>query len=298
VQRGAAVGSAIMGVVTAALLGVVVVRLAEAERGDPARCGRGLVPVEARCCAEGQTAANGHCQGAPASCPPGFHVTDGNNGCALDARRVAFEGGALTPNNDWQTEGLNVPHAAKVEPFVLDAAEVTGERWQHCIRAGACREITTEEPGLPVTNVDAKEAEKFCRFEGGRLPTSEEWLFAAMGAEGRRFPWGATGLVCRRAVFGVEHGTCAKGGGLEIAGSRADGATPEGIVDLSGNAAEWTTEKDGRAVARGGSYESTSASELTSWSVESGAARAAHVGFRCAFSKEKLVPPESVLPKQ
>jgi formylglycine-generating enzyme required for sulfatase activity len=294
------VGSAIAGVVAALGLGVVVVRLAEKERGYTARCGRGLVPEGGRCCAEGQKLdeQSGHCKGQPLSCPPGLHVTETIAGCALDARRVAFQGGTLTPNYDWQSEGASIARPTKVEPFVLDTAEVTGERWHHCVRAGACRELTEDEPGRPITNIDAKEAEKFCRFEGGRLPTSEEWLFAAMGPEGRRFPWGATGLVCRRAVFGVEEGACAEGGGLEISGSRPDGASPEGILDLAGNAAEWTTEKDGRVVARGGSYRSTSASELTSWSMETPGARAPHVGFRCAFSIEKLAPSESVLPRQ
>jgi formylglycine-generating enzyme required for sulfatase activity len=296
VTRSLAVTSAILGALVSVGLGAYVVRLAEAERTDPARCGAGLVPTGARCCASGQHLEKGRCAGLPASCPTGLHVAESRNGCAIDAHRVFIAGGTLSPSNDWQSEGAVVPRDAKVPSFVLDTSEVTVERWQHCARAGACREIDALEPGIPVTDVDAKEAEKFCRFEGGRLPTSEEWLFAAMGPEGRRFPWGMTGLVCRRAAFGIEAGPCATGGGLEISGSRPDGATPTGIQDLSGNAAEWTTERDGKMVARGGSYRSTSASTLTSFGFESPQTRAAHVGFRCAFSVEQRRPQTDGLP--
>lgn len=295
--RPLAVLAAIFGLGLSAALGVVVVRLAEAERGDPARCGAGLVPAGARCCAEGQSAEGGRCTGHPASCPTGLHTAEFGTGCAIDSRRVAYAGGTLTPSHDWQAEGALVPAGVKVEPFVLDTSEVTFERWQHCVRAGACRELEGDEPGVPVTDVEPKDAEKFCRFEGGRLPKSEEWLFAAMGEGGRRFPWGMTGLVCRRAAFGLEEGACARGGGLELAGSRPDGATPEGVQDLAGNAAEWTTDRDGKVVARGGSYSSTAASQLTSWAFEAVSGRAPHVGFRCAFTVEQRQPSESAFPR-
>jgi len=119
---------------------------------------------------------------------------------------------------------------------------------------------------------------------GGRLPTSDEWVIAAAGHDGRRYPWGQTGLVCRRAVFGLVDGPCATGGvGPEIGGMRPDGATPDGVLDLAGNVAEWTVESDGGYAARGGSFRSRVAGELKSWSVEEVDGSADHVGFRCAY---------------
>ena len=145
--------------------------------------------------------------------------------------RIAPRRGRLSlGEDDWQAEGVIFPRTALVGPFILDATEVTVERWEHCVRAGACRAIDDSEPGSPATGIDAKEAERFCRFENGRLPRGDEWLLAAMGAEGRRFPWGPTGLVCRRAAFGLETGPCAHGGGPELAGARPDGATPEELA--------------------------------------------------------------------
>jgi formylglycine-generating enzyme required for sulfatase activity len=96
-----------------------------------------------------------------------------------------------------------------------------------------------------------------------------------------------SGLVCRRAAFGLSEGPCAYGGGVELGGSRPDGSSPEGAFDLSGNVAEWTLEADGSYAARGGSYRSRAAAELKSWSVETrGLDRARHIGFRCAYAAE------------
>jgi hypothetical protein len=295
--RPFAVLSTILGAAAAVGLCVLVVKLAEAERVDPARCGGGLLAMLARCCADGQKAEGNQCTGHPVSCPAGLHGAEFGPGCVIDSRRVAYTGGTLAGNLDWQSEGIVVPAGATVDAFVLDTSEVTFERWEHCVRAGACRDIPNGEPGVPVTGIEPKDAEKFCRFEGGRLPKSEEWLFAAMGEGGRRFPWGMTGLVCRRASFGLKEGPCAHGGGLELAGSRPDGATPEGVQDLSGNAAEWTTERDGRFVARGGSYLSAAASQLTSFALEVVSGKAPHVGFRCAFTVEKRQPVETAFPR-
>jgi formylglycine-generating enzyme required for sulfatase activity len=138
------------------------------------------------------------------------------------------------------------------------------------------------EPGEPVRGVTPAQAETFCRFAGGRVPTGAEWVLAAMGREARRFAWGSTGLVCRRAAYGLLTGPCAEGAsGPELAGSRPDGASPEGAFDLSGNVAEWTREARGY-LARGGSYRGKNAAELKSWTAEATDARD-DIGFRCAY---------------
>ena len=289
-----AIGLSLLSALTTAGGVYAVVRLAAREHTIPARCGAGLVTVGARCCAPGQAVSGRHCVGEPSSCPDDMHVAESRSGCVADSKRVAYAGGHVALGaEDWQEDGVVVERAFTVGAFSLDTTEVTIERWDHCVRAGGCRAIDDVEPGAPVAGVDAKEAERFCRFDGGRLPTSDEWLFAATGTEGRRFPWGPTGLVCRRAVFGVESGPCATGGGADIAGARPDGQTPEGVLDLAGNVAEWTMERDGHAVARGGSYRSRAALELKTWAVEtptSAAAKAPHIGFRCAYGGSRPAP--------
>ena len=92
-------------------------------------------------------------------------------------------------------------------------------------------------------------------------------------------------MVCRRAAFGLLAGPCAEGRrGPEIAGSRPDGATPEGLFDLTGNVAEWTRDRDGKYLALGGSYRAKVAAELATWAVDPGDGAAPHIGFRCAYA--------------
>jgi formylglycine-generating enzyme required for sulfatase activity len=101
----------------------------------------------------------------------------------------------------------------------------------------------------------------------------------------RRFPWGATGLVCRRAAFGLVAGPCAESATMpELAGARPDGATPEGIADLAGNVAEWTRERDGSVRARGGSFRANNAAELKGWSAVGRSGASDDIGFRCVFA--------------
>lgn len=277
------VALALLGLGASAASVYFVVRLAARERVDPTRCGAGLSPQGPRCCAPGQRAKGASCVGQPSSCPPGMLLTAEPPGCVVADRRIAFRGGELVVgDDDWQSEGL-ASRSATLAPFLLDAAEVTYARWGHCARAGTCVALDAREPGLPVTGIEPREAERYCRFAGGRLPTSAEWILAAYGAEGRRFPWGATGLVCRRAAFGLTQGPCARGGGLELAGSRPDGQSPDGVLDLAGNAAEWTLETGTQYVARGGSFRSQSALELLGWASEAPSHAAPWVGFRCAY---------------
>jgi len=264
----------------------IIVRFAEAERRVPARCPSGLEAQGARCCGIGQVlATNGQCSGNASGCASGM-VKDETGACLITEGRAELAGGsAHFGGSDWE----GAPEATRdvsVKPFALDRAEVTVDRFRACASAGKCPKIPEDaEPGRPVRNVSPSEAEAFCTFAGGHLPSSEEWLFAAAGASARRYPWGNTGLVCRRASFGLATGPCAVGAsGPELAGARPDGATPEGIVDLAGNVAEWTRESDGSYVARGGSFRSELASELKNTAFEARTTRAGHVGFRCAYA--------------
>ncbi len=256
-------------------------RIALQERlGGPNRCPSGMATQGARCCGGGQTLQANTCSGRASSCSIAQEL-DENGQCVARLGVVRFEGGELFIGAaDWDGEsgGERFPRT-RVAPFRLDVAEVTLARF------GSCDGCSSHagEPGQPVTGVTPPQAQAFCERRHGRLPTAAEWVWAAAGSAARRFAWGNSGLVCRRAAFGLARGPCADGGGPELAGSRPDGASPEGVLDLAGNVAEWTNEADASYAARGGSFRSTSAAELKSWAALGDHDKALHIGFRCAY---------------
>lgn len=283
----------------AAVLALALVGLAERERRAPSFCGPGLVILGAHCCGQGQTLKDGRCAGMPFACPPEMRLVTGSNpGCVSVNPLASFGGG--TPGESppsWSPSRLAppAPAPAPAGPFVIDGTEVTWARYDECVEKRRCvPQGNRHDPGLPAADVTPEQAEAYCRFAQGRLPTGTEWLLAAAGREGRRFPWGNTGLACRRSAFGMLNGPCAEHGGPTLAGARPDGGTPDGVLDLSGNVAEWTREPDGGVVARGGSFRSKLAAELDTSAVEHrGAAPSArwsswsapHIGFRCAYDR-------------
>jgi formylglycine-generating enzyme required for sulfatase activity len=193
---------------------------------------------------------------------------------------------------DWEAEGRVEARNVVVQRFWLDDIVVVRAAYDACVQASLCPPASVDsEPDQPVRGVSPGGAEAYCQSKGGRLPTSDEWRFAAAGSEARRFPWGQTGLVCRRAVFGLRSGPCATGGeGPDVPRSRPSGATPSGLFDMAGNLAEWTRDAGGH-VARGGSYASSLAGALKSWAVSPTNAKET-IGFRCAYrdGRESLPP--------
>jgi formylglycine-generating enzyme required for sulfatase activity len=261
---------------------LVAAKLGFSARLPPVRCPAGMQLQGLRCCGTGQSTAAGACVGRASTCSAAQRLTERGT-CVASHSVVRLPGGRLELGTaDW--DGNEGPRFLTVDvaPFRLDASEVTLQRWNECAARGACQARLGED-GVPIVNVSATEAATFCRERSGRLPSAAEWVFAAAGVEARRYAWGNSGLVCRRAAFGLVRGPCAEGSAAELAGSRPDGATPDGIHDLTGNVAEWTLETDGTYTARGGSFRSESAAQLKSWSVEPAAGPSSHIGFRCAY---------------
>jgi formylglycine-generating enzyme required for sulfatase activity len=136
-------------------------------------------------------------------------------------------------------------HRVTLSSYYMSRCEVTKsqfEAFQRGLRtAPRARSSQAREPVVSVTWRDAVE---FCRYltsvGGGRvafrLPTEAEWEFAARGSEGRTYPWGNKKPGSAHANLKGSRDGYEK---LAPVGSFPSGATPLGIMDLAGNAAEW-----------------------------------------------------------
>ncbi|MCK6587528.1 MAG: formylglycine-generating enzyme family protein [Polyangiaceae bacterium] len=266
-----------------------VVFVARARSAPPTRCAPGMISLGPRCCGEGQRLVAGRCEGTPTRCAAGLTVHE--SGCVAPPRTVELPGGTLRIGpGDWEAQGAIEPFIAEVAPFHIDAYEVTEARYAACEAAGACPRIPLRgEPGRAVAGVSLADSKAFCAWAKGSLPTVAELAFATAGPLGRRYAWGDTGTVCRRAVWGLAQGPCAHGAdGPEITGAHPDGATPTGIHNLSGNVAEWTLPSDPAspfAEVRGGSWADGAASALRSWHrrLVPASFRSPEIGFRCVY---------------
>jgi formylglycine-generating enzyme required for sulfatase activity len=181
-----------------------------------------------------------------------------------------------------------------VKGFCMDLTEVTAEAYGSCVKNGQCTadHLTGSNANYgvaargkhPINFVDWGQATTYCRAQGKRLPTEEEWEWAARGAnEGRTFPWGDAAPDAQLCWSGISKrtGTCA-------VGSFPGGDSPHGIHDLAGNVWEWTSsnfdDTPAARVARGGcwydDFPSSVRARLRSRSPP--ASRNGDLGFRCA----------------
>jgi formylglycine-generating enzyme required for sulfatase activity len=254
----------IAGALAVVLLAAAIV-LATRARPENVQCGPGFVASGPRC-----LAPDGDCP-AP--------LARGARGCDAPAAKIDVPPRTLAIGpSDWEAEGRVAPRMVNVAPFAIDAFEVT---------IGAFDPAAKRDLARAASGVAYDEAERFCASRGGRLPTDDEWLAAASADAGlRRYPWGDTGAVCRRAAWGLDNGPCATGAtGPDTVGAHPEGDTPLGMHDLAGNVAEWVNAGDGNAAVRGGSWASALATDLRTWARVDVPRNVhdAHIGFRCAY---------------
>ena len=152
----------------------------------------------------------------------------------------------------WSADG-HPPHLAN--------HPVVGVSWHDAL--AYCEWLTDKLRASPCT---PEPLAHLLRHEGWRisLPSEAQWEKAACGDDGRAYPWGADPDPDRANYADSEIG------GTSSVGCFPDGASPYGVLDMSGNVDEWcltkwrdnykskpddSPEGDDRRVLRGGSYD-------------------------------------------
>jgi sulfatase modifying factor 1 len=165
---------------------------------------------------------------------------------AAYSQTMIAEGAGANPNNPsdtgWST-AWNTNLAANAT--TLAAA----------LRCGPPYQTWTDDVGsraaesLHINCLDWYEAEAFCIWDGGRLPTEAEWNYAASGGtEQRVHPWGSEAPDCTYANYygragGTDNCVLPGTGATNAVGSESPkGDGRFGQADLAGNVWEWVQD--------------------------------------------------------
>ncbi len=154
-------------------------------------------------------------------------------------------------NADWCSD--EIPHKVELGQFWIDKYEVSNADYRECFIAGVCEPAVLHEdrpqdfnkPHQPVVFVSWEDAQTYCSWRGGKLPTEWQWEAAAQGER--------LGGAYFRQPYDK--------GFPEDTGKFT--ANSNGLYDMMGNAYEWTLdwyESTGgtgkNKVVRGGSWNS------------------------------------------
>ena len=157
------------------------------------------------------------------------------------------------PISAWMNMPLNGEETPQLRIYLdgywIGKTEVTNAQYLKCVEAGYCQQggymslYVPEYVDRPVTYVTIDQAERFCSWLGGRLPTEFEWEKAARGTDGRIYPWGSEEPSLENDRANVPNYVDENGDGYDLfaVGSFPKGASPYGVMDMAGNAWEWTS---------------------------------------------------------
>lgn len=208
--------------------------------------------------------------------------------------------------------GEQPQHLVYLSAFQIGKYEVTNRQYAQCVRAGVCAgsiftyEYYQEIGPLPVNTVNWHDAETYCEWVGGRLPTEAEWEKAARGGlESKLYPWGDEAPACTK---GAPNGANFFGGygcPNDVTAVGSYSANEYGLYDMVGNVQEWTSSldqpypydsSDGREdmnssndrVIRGGSWiDIVDFARSASRNWNNPVTANLFIGFRCARSPEE-----------
>ncbi len=253
--------------------------------------------------------------------PKAAPTEGGPTATATTSNESNAPGTTSTPNRTSSEPWIEIPggifssgqnqESVEVATFKIQRTEVTNGEYEgflaKCEAGSTCgpRELPNywdddayldSHRNNPVVFVSWGDANAYCKWSGGRLPTIDQWEKAARGTDGREFPTGATIDPTAVNILGADHDK------KDAAAKKiptwavdddayARDASPYGVLGMAGNVSEWTAsaspdEPDLR-LAAGGSWDSWELSDgRTHFRLaKSPTDRSSSLGFRCVRSK-------------
>jgi formylglycine-generating enzyme required for sulfatase activity len=235
----------------------------------------------------------------PRELPAMTHTKDGLEYAYIPAG--SFEMGCVPADSTCESNEKPRHHVEQTKGFWIGRTLVTVSAYQRYVRAvGHAMPAIPSWQGAdhPMVNVTWNEAQAFCQWSGGRLPSEAEWEYAARG--------GKSGLV-----YPLGNDMTHNDGNYDAAGGKyawaytspvtAFAPNGMGLYDMAGNVWEWCTDRfdsnyyarspvndpsgsttGNVRVVRGGSWNTYAWRLRTSFRYYAGASfRSVTYGFRC-----------------
>lgn len=163
---------------------------------------------------------------------------------ADDSLLVYVPGGTFQMGGDTLD---NQQHIVSLTSFWIYRSEVTNREYALCVNAGICQPPGNDQAlqafkdgnlaDNPVAGVNWNQAQSYCGWVRGSLPTEAQWEYAARGTDSNLYPWGDATPTCDLADFK----DCT--GGTSKVTDHAMGQSPFQVFDLAGNVFEWVGDR-------------------------------------------------------
>ena len=138
----------------------------------------------------------------------------------------------------------NLVHNVLLDDYWIYMFKVTNGQYRQCIATGACTPPANEAPypdlndpeikDKPVIGVTWEQADTYCEWMNGRLPTKAEWEKAARGPQSNTYPWGEDEPTCDL----LNYGEC-EDPEITMVYEYPEGRSFYQAFDLAGNTFEW-----------------------------------------------------------
>ena len=139
-------------------------------------------------------------------------------------------------------------HDVYLGSYWISKTQITNAQYASCVEEGACvysvsfernpRYVDTLYSNHPVVYISWYQAQNYCIWSGGRLPSEAEWEKAARGPYGPKYAWGSENPSINLYLTNANNII----GDTTPVGLFVMGGSYYGAMDMGGNVREWVLD--------------------------------------------------------